>query len=175
MPDVRIRLAEPHDAEVLADLAARSFRDTFADVNTAEDLRLHIDRSFSRELQASEIANSEIRTLVAEVEGMPAGFAQVCLAPAPECVSEPLPVQLWRFYVDAPWIGRGVAKPLIAAVCAEALALGGLTAWLGVWERNDRAIAFYLKCGFLDVGSHAFLLGEDRQTDRIMVRRLTAG
>jgi RimJ/RimL family protein N-acetyltransferase len=50
--------------------------------------------------------------------------------------------------------------------------LGGRTLWLGVWERNPRAIAFYEKCGFRDVGSHDFWVGNDCQTDRIMVTEL---
>ena len=46
---------------------------------------------------------------------------------------------------------------------------GAKTLWLGVWEKNDRARAFYAKCGFADVGEHIFLFGTDPQTDRVMV------
>ena len=46
------------------------------------------------------------------------------------------------------------------------------TLWLGVWERNDRARAFYTKCGFTDAGEHIFLFGTDPQTDRVMVTSL---
>ncbi len=49
---------------------------------------------------------------------------------------------------------------------------GAKTLWLGVWERNDRAHAFYEKCGFADVGEHIFLFGTDPQTDRVMVTTL---
>ena len=47
--------------------------------------------------------------------------------------------------------------------------LGATNVWLGVWEKNERGIAFYAKCGFRDVGSHLFLVGSDLQTDRVMV------
>jgi ribosomal protein S18 acetylase RimI-like enzyme len=60
----------------------------------------------------------------------------------------------------------------MAAVCAEATAAGGKTLWLGVWERNPRAIRFYEKQGFRDVGSYLFVLGTDPQTDRVMTRAL---
>jgi ribosomal protein S18 acetylase RimI-like enzyme len=60
----------------------------------------------------------------------------------------------------------------MAAVLRAAVELGGVTLWLGVWERNPRAIAFYQKCGFRDVGSHDFWFGNDRQTDRVMVTAL---
>jgi len=58
------------------------------------------------------------------------------------------------------------------AVDGVARTLGGRTLWLGVWERNPRAIAFYTKCGLVDVGAHAFIFGTEEQTDRVMARAL---
>jgi ribosomal protein S18 acetylase RimI-like enzyme len=82
------------------------------------------------------------------------------------------PIELWRFYVDRPLQGRGVARVLMDALLEAAHARGAETIWLGVWERNPRAQAFYGKCGFLDVGQQEFRLGSDRQIDRVMSRRL---
>jgi ribosomal protein S18 acetylase RimI-like enzyme len=100
------------------------------------------------------------------------GYAQVRHSSPPECVSGPSPVELWRFYVDLPYQGRGVAQRLMRAVHLAAQALGGQTIWLSVWEHNPRAIAFYKKCGFADVGSKDFWLGSDRQTDRVMAAQV---
>ncbi len=80
--------------------------------------------------------------------------------------------ELWRFYVTREWHGRGIAQALMASVVTEAAGRGGQTLWLGVWERNSRARAFYGKCGFADVGEHVFLFGTDPQTDRVMARPL---
>src|SRR5436305_271799 len=80
----------------------------------------------------------------------------------------PAPVELARFYVAHAWHGRGIAQALMDAVKNAAEVLGGKTLWLGVWERNARAIAFYEKCGFRTVGSHPFLVGSDLQTDLVM-------
>jgi len=74
--------------------------------------------------------------------------------------------------VDHAWHGRGIAQRLMQATIDEAAAAGATTVWLGVWEHNARAIAFYGKHGFVDVGSHEFLVGSDPQTDRVMVRNL---
>jgi GNAT superfamily N-acetyltransferase len=83
-----------------------------------------------------------------------------------------VPVELWRFYVERGWHGRGVAAALMEQVKAEATKRGAQTLWLGVWERNDRARAFYAKCGFADAGEHIFLFGTDPQTDRVMTMTL---
>ena len=90
----------------------------------------------------------------------------------PDCVTGPEPIELWRFYVDRPWHGRGIAQALMERVKAAARERGAKTLWLGVWERNDRARAFYAKCGFADAGEHIFLFGTDPQTDRVMVTSL---
>ena len=63
---------------------------------------------------------------------------------------------------------------LMHAAREAAQELGGLHIWLGVWERNPRAIAFYLKSGFVQVGSHVFTVGSDRQTDFVFVSPLSA-
>ena len=68
------------------------------------------------------------------------------------------------------WVGWEIE--LMDAVCAEAAVLDAGTLWLGVWERNPRAIAFYRKRGFIEVGAHVFRLGDDAQTDLIMQRDL---
>jgi ribosomal protein S18 acetylase RimI-like enzyme len=89
-------------------------------------------------------------------------------------VTGPSPVELYRFYVDRPWHGRGVAQQLMDGVQLAADELGGKTLWLSVWERNPRALAFYGKCGFADVGSAPFYVGSDRQTDRILAKDVAA-
>jgi GNAT superfamily N-acetyltransferase len=83
------------------------------------------------------------------------------------------PLELWRFYVDQPYQGLGVAQALMGRVLLEAEQRGARTLWLGVWERNERAKAYYLKNDFFDVGSHVFMVCADAQTDRIMVRDLS--
>jgi GNAT superfamily N-acetyltransferase len=77
-----------------------------------------------------------------------------------------------RFYIDARWHGTGAARLLMHAVDDEARRRGARAVWLGVWERNPRAIRFYEKCGFRDVGTQRFLLGTDVQRDRVMLREL---
>lgn len=168
-PTPTIRRATFADAPALAAFAAHAFSDTFGADNRAEDLAAHIVTSYGPELQGREISDPRVVTLLAEVAGALAGFAQVRRGKAPPCVDEPASVELQRFYVDRPWHGRGVAHHLMDAVHGAANELGGATVWLGVWERNPRAIAFYDKCGFRDVGSADFYVGSDRQTDRVML------
>ena len=171
---VVIRAGEASDAAALAELAARTFRETFAADNRPEDLALYMARSYGVAQQEGELLDPAVATLLAEVDGQLAGYAQLREGTAPACVSGEAPVELWRLYVAQAWHGRGVAQTLMRAVETEANRRGARTLWLGVWERNDRAKAFYEKTGFTDVGSHTFMVGTDPQTDRILVRPVPA-
>jgi diamine N-acetyltransferase len=160
------------DAEGLADLAARTFRDTFAADNDARDLALYLARAYGPVEQGRELADPQITTLLAEVDGQTVGYAQLRRGPAPACVTGEAPIELWRLYVERKQHGRGVAQELMRCVDREARQAGARTLWLGVWERNERAKAFYRKWSFVDVGSQVFMVGSDAQTDHILVRAL---
>jgi GNAT superfamily N-acetyltransferase len=165
MERVVVRRADPRDAPALAELAARTFRDTFGADNRPEDLALHLASSYGAERQLAEITASDVRTLVAERDGALVGFAQLRRGEPPACVTTADPVELWRFYLDRSWHGRG--RCLMDAALAEADAMGAGSVWLGVWERNPRAAAFYRKVGFVEVGAHEFRVGTDPQNDLI--------
>ena len=166
---MHLRRAELSDAAALAAFAARTFAETFGADNQPEHLAVHLAASYGRAQQSRELADPAYLTIVAESDGAMAAYAQVRRGTPPPCVTGPAPVELYRFYVDRPWQGRGVARPLMDAVHDAAAGLGGSTLWLSVWERNPRAIAFYEKCGFRPVGEQDFWVGSDRQTDLILV------
>ncbi len=167
---VRIRPGVPGDADRLAEFGARTFEETFGAENTAENMAAYMEQAYGARRQAAELADLAVVTLIADDGGTIAGYAQLRDRTPPPCVLGPAPIELWRFYVDRPWQGQGVARALMAATLDAAAARGAGTLWLCVWERNPRAQAFYRKAGFLDVGSAEFILGTDRQTDRVMVR-----
>ena len=169
---MKIRVAVPEDAAMLADLARTTFHDTFAATNDPTDMALHLQRAYGVDQQTAEIQDARMTTLLVEQGEAAVAYAQIRNDHVPGCVSGPAPVELWRFYVDREWHGRGIAPALMDRVKAEARARGAKTLWLGVWERNDRARAFYAKCGFADVGEHIFLFGTDPQTDRVMTMTL---
>lgn len=167
---IHIRPATAADAAVLSALAEATFRDTFEAENTAEDMDRYVAETFSAATQAAEIADPGGTVLLAEEGAQLAGYAYVVAGGAPPAVEGPAPLELKRFYVDAGSHGRGVAHALMAAVLDEARARGAQTLWLGVWERNARAVSFYAKHGFTRVGEHTFMLGDDAQTDWLLAR-----
>jgi len=169
---VAIRQAGASDAPWLAALAERTFRETYTAHNTAEDMERYVAGHFGPALQAAQLSDPRTITLVAEDGGRAAGYAQLARGPAPAAVAGPAPMEVVRFYVDRPWHGRGMAQTLMGTVVDFARTAGARTLWLGVWERNERAIAFYRKRGFMDVGTQIFVLGADQQRDLVLARPL---
>jgi ribosomal protein S18 acetylase RimI-like enzyme len=179
MNDVRskvdsLRGAAVHDAGVadaaaLAELAARTFFEAFAADNDPEDMRAHLESAYTPALQRAEIEDPSVDTLLVRLDtGPPIAYAQLRAGTASNGVPAEGSIELWRFYVDKPWQGQGIAHTLMAAAKARARRRGATTLWLGVWERNARAQAFYAKHGFSKVGKHVFVVGSDPQTDDVM-------
>jgi diamine N-acetyltransferase len=171
---VRIRLAAPADGAPLAAFAARAFAETFGDANRPDDLREHIESAYGVAQQTEEIRDGDVATwLVERDDGVLIGYVQVRRKRVPPCIAgEKTPIEIYRFYVDHSAHGTGVAQAMMAAAFAQARDWGGTCVWLGVWERNARAIAFYRKCGFVDAGTIDFFVGADRQTDRVFAAPL---
>ncbi len=165
-----IRLATLSDAARLAELAERTFRETFGGANTIEDMNLHCKTNYGESLQAAEISNPEIVTLVCEESGNLIAFAQLRYGHAPNCISANRAGEIQRFYVANPWQGKGIAQDLMSACIAQMEQRQVEVVWLGVWEKNPRAISFYKKLGFMEVGEHIFQLGLDLQRDIVMAR-----
>lgn len=170
---LHIRHARAGDLETLRCLAERTFRDTFAADNDPADMQRYMGDAFSEQRLRAELADGAGLFLLAFADGTlePIGYARLRTGEAHASVAGPSRLEIERLYVERAAIGHGVGAALMEAILAEAGRLGKRTLWLGVWERNTRAIAFYRRWGFEVVGSHVFWLGTDEQTDLIMQRR----
>jgi diamine N-acetyltransferase len=174
---VRVRVADERDASRIAAFGAQGFHDTFAADNRAEDMAAYLGKTFGEELQRAELRDPRSTYLVAERDADAGtaemvGYCRVMESEPPSCVATRPAAEIARLYARRDMIGQGVGASLMRAALAHAATLGARVVWLGVWEHNTRAIAFYERWGFTDVGSLAFVLGADVQTDRVMEKEI---
>lgn len=167
---ITVRRAIPADAPALSRIAEATFRAAFSAATTEADMDRHCAARFSVHHQAEEIAARSLETWLAMDGDAIAGFAQLRIAVRPRCVEAASACEVQRLYVDARFHGKGVAALLMDACIDSARGHGTAALWLGVWERNLRAIAFYAKCGFVEVGEQVFPLGGDLHRDLVMAR-----
>ena len=170
--DVRIGPGSVADAAELAAFAARTFEEAFAADNNPDDLRAHLAATYGPTQQAAELADSSVVTILARLGRELVGYSQVRRSTPPLCVDHEAPIELHRFYLDSRVHGTGLASRLMRTVHSAAEELQGRHIWLGVWEQNHRAIAFYKKELFVDVGTTYYMVGADKQTDRVLVAEL---
>lgn len=170
-----VRRASIADVAVLVELSASTFRDTYASAHEPAEVERHIALNFTPAQIAAEISGPASSMLLACVADEPVGYAALRIGPYPDCVPGPAPIELGRLYLTKASIGKGYGSALMRACLEEQATLGCGTIWLGVWDRNALACAFYEKWGFRRVGTYEFLFGETPYRDVVMVRAAGRG
>ncbi len=170
---ITIRFGTTADADLIADLSRQTFYETFAASNTREDMDKFMNETFSREALMKEVG-AEGNIFLLAYDGQEAvGYARMREGELrPEFSGKPS-IEIARIYAVRSCIGKGVGKILMQQCIDIALDNKKELIWLGVWEKNDRAIAFYQKFGFEKFATHDFVLGNDVQTDWLMKKNIS--
>lgn len=170
---VNIIVATPLHADVITRLSQITFTETFAHCNSEEDMAIYIANDMSHERINGELLNPDNTFFIAFVNDIPAGFAKVRSSKNPAELAGQTAMEIERLYVLAEYHGHKIGAALMQHCLDTANRSGFNTVWLGVWEHNQKAIAFYQRWGFTFFGQHIFTLGTDDQTDLLMKRPVT--
>ena len=174
---LRISLAKANAATAaqLADLGRKTYSDTFATTTPSADMAAYLAKTFGPEQQLAELLSPEITVLLAQMQGQLVGYAKLRDNSAlglPEGKDPAGQLEIVALYVAEDWIGTGLGAALMRASLALAEQLHCTAVVLGVWEKNDRARAFYQRFGFREVGEHEFRMGQTIDRDLILRKGL---
>lgn len=167
-----IRPCTLDDVEELRQLSIQCFKETFADLNTQEDMDKYIAASFSNSTLSECLSNSASNYFFFVIDNTPVGYIKVNEAAAQTELQDTDALEIERIYVLKDHHGTFAGKSLMSHALSLAEQRQKKYAFLGVWEKNHRAIRFYEKNGFNIVDTHVFIIGESRQTDYIMKKEL---
>ena len=170
--EVQITAATAKDIPLLTSLGRVTFEQTFARDNTVSDMQQYLMQNFNEARIASEVADPSSTFMLAFVDQEPAGYAKVKENRIPPGVASTPALEIERIYARQEFLGKKIGKALMESCLDFARNNGYEMVWLGVWEKNLRAIRFYEKWGFTVFGSHLFMLGTDPQTDLLMGRKV---
>jgi diamine N-acetyltransferase len=165
---ISIRPAEEKDFEQLLALAERTFIDTYAIYNTPENMQLHIQKTYNETALRAELIAPHVEYALVHHDDELVAYCKVRCTLCPPELDGQRHIEIERIYVDKAWKGQGIGAKMIEYCTQNARKDGFEVLWLGVWSENPKAIAFYKKMNFEQFGTHAFLLGDDLQTDFLM-------
>ncbi|WP_223607886.1 GNAT family N-acetyltransferase [Chryseobacterium sp. OSA05B] len=173
MASIIINTASTEDLETIQSLGRQTFSETFAESNSEEAMTTYLEESFNTEKVKSELNNPDSHFFIAWEEDHPVGYLKLNSGAAQtELKDDNTSLEIERIYVKKSHHGQKVGQLLYDQALESAQNLGKNYLWLGVWEKNLRALNFYRKNGFEEFGSHTFTLGDDDQTDLMMKKIL---
>ena len=169
---MKIRKINIDDLETLRNLSIQTFKETFEEVNTEEDMQKYLDENLSIEKLKSELENPNSEFYFAENNDEILGYLKLNFKDAQTEKLEENHFEIERIYVLKAFLGQKIGQILFDKAIEIGREKNLEYVWLGVWEENHRAIKFYEKNGFEIFGKHDFVLGEDLQTDLLMKMKI---
>ena len=166
-----IPAAEQHSA-VLASLSQQTFVDAFGKDNNPVDLHDYVSQAFDEATIRQELLDPNSAFYLAYLQEEPIGYLKLRRGSTPDALRDYQALELQRIYVRQRVVGQGIGARLMQTAIDYARQARHRVLWLGVWEHNPSAIAFYRKWGFTKFGTHTFMIGQDAQTDWLMRKSL---
>ena len=165
---MKIRNVNIQDIEKLKRIGKRTFTETFSSDNSEENITEYLDNGFSTEKLKTELTDKNAEFYFAELKGRVIGYLKVNSGQSQTEIKDKNYLEIERIYVLKEYHGKKVGQLLYEKAIKIAKSKNAEYVWLGVWEKNPRAIKFYEKNGFVPFDKHIFKLGNDKQTDLMM-------
>ncbi|WP_026688919.1 GNAT family N-acetyltransferase [Alteribacter aurantiacus] len=169
---VNVKVCTHKDLHKLQEISHETFYETFKDQNTPEMMSAYLEKAFNLNQVEKELLNASSHFYFVYFNQEVAGYLKVNTdeAQSEDMGEESLEIE--RIYIKSEFQKHGLGKYLLHKAIEMAKERNKKSVWLGVWEKNENAIVFYNKMGFFNTGSHSFYMGEEEQTDFIMVKTL---
>ena len=170
--NITIKKCMLEDLSDLQSISYDTFNETFKEQNSEENLNAYLEKAFTLNQLGKELSHESSHFFFIIVRGEIAGYLKVNMddAQTEEMGDEALEIE--RIYIKERYKRLGLGKSLLKHAYDMAFAYEKNSIWLGVWERNHQALAFYTRMGFIKRGAHSFFMGDEEQTDYIMVKEL---
>mgnify|MGYP005828571397 FL=1 len=169
---ISIKECTLEDLLILQKISYETFNETFKDQNSPDNMNAYMERAFNLNQLEKELTNNSSEFCFIYFHNEIVGYLKVNTdgAQSEEMGDESLEIE--RIYIKNKFQKHGLGKHLLSKAMELAMEHNKQKIWLGVWEKNENAIAFYKKMGFVQTGAHSFYMGDEEQTDFIMEKTL---
>ncbi|RTQ90824.1 GNAT family N-acetyltransferase [Lysinibacillus telephonicus] len=169
---IKIQKCNEEDLKTLQEISIETFNDTFKDQNSPENMNAYLERAFNLKQLEKELSNISSQFFFVYFHDEVAGYLKVNTNEAQSEVMGDGALEIERIYIKKKYQKHGLGKVLLNKAIEIAMESNKEKIWLGVWEKNENAIAFYKKMGFVQTGAHSFYMGDEEQIDFIMTKTL---
>jgi diamine N-acetyltransferase len=169
---VKITKCNSDDLKLLQEISIETFNDTFKDQNSPENMKAYLERAFNVKQLETELSSTYSEFFFVYFNNEVAGYLKVNTNDAQSEEMGDKSLEIERIYIKNQFQKHGLGKYLLNKAIEIAMERNKKEIWLGVWEKNENAIAFYKKMGFVQTGTHSFYMGDEEQTDYIMNKTL---
>ncbi len=167
-PSLFMRRCTLQDLSLLQAFSRKTYFDTFAAMNTEENMNAYLNSAYDLDVLGKELRNPNSYFFFLYADGQLAGYLKLNENDAQTDLYDPDALEIERIYVDKAYQRRGYGHFLMEYAITIAATRNKEYVWLGVWEKNERALQFYERHGFYEIGTHSFTMGDDVQTDYVM-------
>jgi len=169
---INIKRCNIVDSRILQEISYETFNETFKNQNSTENMNAYLEKAFNINQVEKELSNNSSQFFFISLNNAVSGYLKINTndAQTEEMGDESLEIE--RIYIKKEFQKHGLGKYLLNKAIQIAEELKKSKVWLGVWEKNEKAIAFYKKMGFVQTGAHSFYMGDEEQVDFIMTKKL---
>lgn len=161
------------DLEELQNISKKTFEETFSVFNSRENMEIYLHKSFSKEKLNHELLDENSEFYFASFNNDIIGYLKINFGFSQTELRDNKALEIERIYVLKAYQGKNIGQKLYEKAIEIAIQKNLDYIWLGVWEENEKAVAFYKKNGFIEFDKHIFYLGNDKQTDLMMRKNLS--
>ncbi|MFB3166706.1 GNAT family N-acetyltransferase [Neobacillus sp. 179-C4.2 HS] len=170
--NINIKPCTIEDLSMLQEISYETFIETFKDQNSPENMNAYLEKAFNLKQLEKELYTISSQFFFVYLNNEVAGYLKVNTQDAQSENMGEDSLEIERIYIRAKFQKLGLGKYLINKSIEIAEEQEKNKIWLGVWEKNENAITFYKKLGFVKAGSHSFYMGDEEQIDFIMIKSL---
>ena len=162
MEQIVIRKAKLEDAEFIALLARITFTETFGHYfRDHQDLLEYYDKTFSVSKIRDSLAKENNVFWISFFNELPVGYAKLKKFSSSDFINNDKVSQLQKIYILKDFLSKKIGHKMQSEMFEEVIKIGNKYIWLSVLESNERAISFYTKNGFTEIGKHSFEIGQE--------------
>ncbi len=172
MTEFKIKKVTLDDIDQLQKIGRQTFYETFSAYNSEENMNKYLEEGFSTEKLTAELNDKNAEFYFATHEETVIGYLKLNSGASQTELKDDKALEIERIYVINQFHGKKAGQTLYNKAIEIARQKKVDYVWLGVWEKNSRAMKFYKKNGFVEFDKHIFKLGNDEQTDIMMKLKL---